>query len=418
MPRSRFRFEWFREDLLLIVRALLRRPVETLLLTVGIALAVAATVTAIALTAGMAAGSERLLSSLRYREIVVTTAADHVAMDAPARTLRPAVELAIVDLQRVLTVTQAVQYAYAANETVLRLRGAGGAWPRRETVAGVKVAGDFFPARSLTAAAGSLFTAVDLAVGEPVMVTGSELGATLFDDGSALDRTVIADQRLYRIVGVLAPTGTDVDGQAFIPAGAVNGHYRPAGEGAIKFDTGLSALRFTVTDRALLDEVYAQVIGYFDAAYGAGALHVIDPRPQAQAAVERYRRMARIMQFLTLCALVTAVLTLTDAFSSRALRRRRSAGILRAAGAPRKRVFNVLFLDAVLLGVIGSPPGAAAASLLAHVMRREFGFGFGGVDLGPLLAGVGAAWLIVASCGILPAVAAARAPVADAVRYE
>lgn len=413
----RLRSRWFGEDLLLIVRALLRRPVETLLLTVGIALAVGATVTATALTAGMAAGSERLLSSLRYREIVVTTAIDHSAMAVPARTLRQAVELVINDLHRVLAVAQAVQYAYATDETVLRLRGAGGAWPRRETVAGMKVTGDFFPARELTAAAGSLFTATELAAGEPVMVTGAELGATLFDDGGALDRTVVADHRLYRIVGVLAPTGTEVDQMAFVPAGVVKEN-RSAGEGAIKFDTGLGALRFTVTDHTLVDDAYAQVFRYFDAAYGAGVVDVIDPRPQAQAAVERYRRMVRVMQFLTLSALVIAVLTLSDTFSSRALRRRRSAGILRAVGAHRIRVFIVLFLDAAFLGMIGSPLGVAVASLLAQVMRREFGFGFGGVDLGLLLAGVGAAWLIVASCGILPAVAAARVPVADAVRYE
>lgn len=406
----------YREDLLLIGRALLRRPVETLLLTVGVALTVAATVTAIALTARVAAGAERSLSAFRYREIVVTTAVDHAAMDAPARTLRPAVELAIDDLPSVLAVTQAVRYAYVAHETSLRLRGAGGARPRPERISGMKVTEDFFPARALTAAAGSLFTAADLAAGEPVMVTGSELGATLFDDGGAFDRTVVADHRLYRIVGVLEPTGTEVDRLAFIPAGAVKDNYRPAGEGSITFDTGLDSLRFTVTDRALLDEAHTQLIRYFDAAYGAGAVNVIDPRAHARAAFDRYRRMVRVVQLLAVGALLITVLNLSEAFSSRALRRRRSAGILRAVGAGRRRVFAVLLLDALSMGVIGSPPGIAMAFVLAHLMRREFGFG--GLDAGPMLAGVAAAWVIVAACGILPAASAARAPAADGIRYE
>ena len=405
-----------REDLLLIFRDALRRPVETLLLTAGVALTVGATVTAVTLTARVAAGSERLLSSLRYREIVITTAADYAAMDAPARELRPSVELAIDDLQRVLAATQAVQYAYAANAIVLRLRGADGPWPRRETAPGMEITGDFFPARDLRAAAGSLFTAADLALGKPVMVTGAELGAALFDDGRALDRTVVADQRLYRIVGVLEPTGTEMDRRAFIPAGIVAEDYRPAGGGAIEFDRGLDTLRFTVTDRAMLDEAHAQVTGYFDAAYGAGVVNVIDPRAQAQAAFDRYRRMVRVAQFLALCAVLIAALSMSDAFASRALRRRRSAGILMAIGADRTRVCTVFFLDALAMGVIGSPPGVALASLLAHLLRQEFGFG--GLDAGPVFTGVAAAWVVIAACGIAPAVAAARAPAADAIRYE
>ena len=184
-----------REELLLIVRALLRRPVETLLLTVGVALTVGATVTAVTLAPRVAADSERLLSSLRYREIVVTTTVDHAAMDAPARELLPGVEFTIDDLDRVRSATQAVQYAYAAVETVMRLHGAGGPRPRHETVRGMKVTRDFFPAGKLRAAAGSLFTAEELALGEPIMVIGSELGATLFDDGRTLGRTVAADLR-------------------------------------------------------------------------------------------------------------------------------------------------------------------------------------------------------------------------------
>ena len=405
-----------REELLLIVRALLRRPVETLLLTVGVALTVGATVTAVTLAPRVAADSERLLSSLRYREIVVTTTVDHAAMDAPARELLPGVEFTIDDLDRVRSATQAVQYAYAAVETVMRLHGAGGPRPRHETVRGMKVTRDFFPAGKLRAAAGSLFTAEELALGEPIMVIGSELGATLFDDGRTLGRTVAADLRLYRIVGVLQPTGTEVDRQVFIPAGFVRDDHRSTGEGSIKFDKGLDTLQFAVADRSQLDTAYAQVTRYFDAAYGRGVVNVIDQRAQAQAAADRYRRMLKVILFLAAAAVLIAALNLSDTFASRALRRRRSAGILKAIGADRTRVFAVFSLDALLMGAVGSPPGVALASLLAHLTWQEFGYG--GLGLGSTLVGVAAAWIVIFSCSVLPAVAAARVPAADAIRYE
>ena len=77
------------EDLRLGVRSLLGRPAESLLLAVGVAVAVGATVAGIALAGTAATISERLLASLRHREIIVTTKVGSETMESPGRKLLP-----------------------------------------------------------------------------------------------------------------------------------------------------------------------------------------------------------------------------------------------------------------------------------------------------------------------------------------
>ena len=412
------------EDLRLGVRSLLGRPAESLLLAVGVAVAVGATVAGIALAVTAATISERLLASLRYREIIVTTKAGSETMESPARKLLPGrVELTVEDLDRARSVTQAVQYAYMAEKTLLPTEG-GDAGPQPEDIIHVvKVTPDYFAARELQAAAGSLFTPDDMERGEPIMVVGAELGATLFEAGEALDRTLVANFRLFRIIGVLERSRTEADEQAFIPASFLRQNYRPSGgETSVSVTSvtlsyyDMNSLRFTVADRSLLDEARVQVAGYFDATYGEGVLNITDPRAEAHTIADRYRRLVRVIMFLALSALLIATLNMSNILASRALRRRRSAGILKAMGAACTRVFVVFLMEALVVGAIGSAAGVGLAAGLAHLMEQEFGFG--GFDPGLIVAGVAASWTIVAACSVLPALAAARAPAAEAIRYE
>ena len=498
-----------REDLRMSVRALLGRPAESLLLALGVALAVGATAAGVTLAGTTRAQSEALLASPRYREIVVSTRAETSTMVLPARRRdADGLVLGVDDLERARSVVQAVRYAYLSNPTgfllgeiplpaglsrsaaeaaggsassagpagmagsvqVFVLPGASvtsgpadaiesglgsrpdspgaveaagtafaeakgtkellstkgladiapslvqapdGPQPQLEYLHGLEVTPEFFVARRLSAAAGSLFTDEDMRRGEPVLVLGSRLGATLFEDGVALDRQVLSLNRLYLIVGVLAPTNTEVDEQAFTPAPQAADRVEGFG---IKTLAGDTNLRFTVADPAHLDEARAQLASHFDAAYGDGAVSISIPRAEAQSTTDRYRRLVTIILFLALSALTIAAVNMTNIFYGRAVRRQRSAGILKAVGASMGQVFAVFFLEALIVGAVGGAAGLGLAALLSGLMEQTIGFG--ALHAGLVVVGVAAAWTIVAACNVLPAVAAARIPAADAIRYE
>ena len=424
----------FREDLRMSVRALLGRPAESLLLALGVALAIGATAAGLTLAGTTRARSRELLELPRFREIVVATRADTSTMALPVR-VRTATDvvLTVDDLESARSATEAVQYAYLSNPTVFfpgelpgelkapagSAKASGGAGAAKESAGSVElllgweVTPEFFAARGLTAAAGSLFTDEDVRRGEPVLVLGSRAGSTLFEDGQPLNRQVLSLDRLYHIIGVLAPTGTVEDEQAFTPAPLAADRFQGFD---LKDAAMATSLRFTVADPDHLVNARAQLANHFDAVYGEGAVAISIPRDVYEAINDRYRRLVTIILFLALSALLIAAVNMTNIFYSRAVRRQRSVGILKAVGASVPQVFAVFFLEALIVGAAGAAAGLGLAALLSGLMERTIGFG--ALHAGLVVAGVAAAWTIVAACNVLPAVAAARLPAADAIRCE
>ena len=495
----------YREDLRMSVRSVIGRPAESLLLSLGVALAVGATAAGIALAGRTSEQSRELLSSTRYREIVVAAREDADEMDLPAQ-VQMSTELTVLtaaDLEA-RTVTQAIQYAYLANRTGFRFgesgfgRGQGAnqnqgnqnqgnqaqgqrpqaqtqggrprgrnaranqprgqqparanqpranklrrkaqaqgqaqgqpadaqssaspAWepvaapegpqPQLEFVEGLEVSPEFFAAWNLVAASGgSLFTTVDMDRGEPLLVLGSDLGATLFEDGESVGRQVLARNQLYRIIGVLEPSGTEMDELAFAPARIAGSQFQGGRGSALRTN-----LRFTVDDPAQLDEARAQLVNWFDSSYGMSAVAISIPRDEAQATTDRNGRLATVILLLSLSALLIATVNVTNIFFSRAVRKRRTVGILKAVGASIRQVFTVFFLEALVIGAVGAGVGFGLSALLSRLMEQTIGFG--ALQIGLIVVGVLASWAIVAVFNVVPASTAARTPAAEAIRYE
>ena len=295
------------------------------------------------------------------------------------------------------------------------LKAPEGPRPQRELLTGFEVSPEFFAAWNLTPAAGSLFTAADMARGEPILVLGAELGATLFADGQALDRQVLSLNRLYTVTGVLAPSGSEMDRHAFAPAPVAAARFKAPD---IRLPARNTSLRFAVADPSRLDEARTQLTSHFAAAYGEGAVVIDTPRAAAEAAAaaDRYRRLVALVLFLELAALVIAAVNMTNIFFSRARRRRRDVGILKALGASVPKVFVAFFVEALVVGAAGAAMGLGLALLLSRLIEQTIGFGVS--DGGLILLGGAAAWLIVAACTVLPAAAAARLPASAAIRYQ
>ncbi len=540
----------YREDLRMSVRSVVGRPAESLLLSLGVALAVGATAAGIALAGRTNEQSRELLSSPRFREIVVAAREDAEEMDLPAQvqTSTELVQLTAADLEA-RSVTQAIQYGYLANRTGFRFgesglgqgggqnqgqgaqgqgaqgqgaqgqgtqaqgqapqdgqaasgqsgggqggqfqggqggQAAGGqfqrqpgqgqqvqaqgqtqgpgqgqqaqgqpgqgrqagqpqqnqaqgqesqgrqadaqtnaspAWqpvaapegpqPQIEFVEGWEVTPEFFDAWGLTAAQGDVFQAADVDRGEPLLVLGSTLGATLFEDGQAVGRHVLARNQLYRIIGVLEPSGTEVDDLAIEPARIAAQQFQGF---RARFAALRTNLRFMVDDPDQLEQARAQLVNWFDSSHGTGAVAISVPRAEAEATADRNGRLATVILFLALSALLIAAVNVTNIFFSRAVRKRRSVGILKAVGASIRQVFTVFFLEALVIGAVGAAVGLGLSALLSRLMEETIGFG--ALQIGLIVIGVLVSWGIVAVFNVVPASAAARVPAAEAIRYE
>ena len=172
------------------------------------------------------------------------------------------------------------------------------------------------------------------------------------------------DSRLYRIVGVLEESRTGHDHEAFAPP--VDPLPTTAG-----VRRTIRNLHFTVADRRSLDAAREQLTEYFDAAYGEGLLHVSDPRAQARLIAGRFRGMVQVVLFLSVSLLAISTLYLANIFAGRALRKRRSAGILKAMGAAAGGVFAVFAAEAAVIAAIGGAAGLGARRSRPHSCWRR-----------------------------------------------
>lgn len=287
--------------------------------------------------------------------------------------------------------------------------------PVVEEMEGYMVSPEFFDAWNMQAAEGSLFTQSDLEKGEPLLILGSELAKNLFEDGESLGRRVIMNMQLYSIVGILAPTGEAYDNMAF--AAAFMPDLQGAGAGMIRRMMGWNTnLYFTVEDSRRLDEARSQLTSWFDRTYGPGLVNITIPREEAEQARDRTSRLVTIILFLALSGLLIAGANVSNILLSRAMRKRRSVGILKALGASVAAVFRMFFVEALFVSIGGALLGAGLSVALSMLMKTSLDFA--AISGFMLAVGVFLSWLITTALTILPSIQASKIPAAEAIRYE
>jgi len=258
--------------------------------------------------------------------------------------------------------------------------------------------------------------------------TGLELGSAFKPvHGFSADSTFV-HETVYRVVGVLEPTGTPLDRVIFIPIEGIfrmDGHvlrgtgddYKPdAAEEIPDEHKEVSAvlLKLSSPRRArMLSERY-NVQG--DAATLAAPISLV--------LVEIFDKLGRavlVLRAVAFLVVIEGALAILAALWNTMNERRREFAILRALGARRRTVFGAIVLEATAIAVIGAALGYLLYGLVglaaAEYLRTEVGVLLEVFAWQPVFALVlpGAA-LLGAVAGVLPAVRAYSTEVATNLR--
>jgi putative ABC transport system permease protein len=300
--------------------------------------------------------------------------------------------------------------------------------------------GDVYKGYRVVGTTPAFFEAIETAKGQPIgaSVTGRLLGKE--DDFEAVAGAFVASRTglkvgsvfkvthgledgghehedAWRVVGVLAPTGTPLDRAIFITLGSffhIADHQHP--DAAMGGDEPA-------------DPVWAVssiVVRLKSPAFRLQFMEDMKKRPDVQPAlpateisklfriVEQVDGFFRIVAWLVLVVSGIAILVgLYDAIAGR----RREIAILRALGARPGHVFAVVTLEAVLLCLVGGALGlvlghgavAAAGPMLLERVGIRVAPEFGALDLWIALGLVGMGLVT----GFVPALRALRVPVAQ-----
>lgn len=124
-----------------------------------------------------------------------------------------------------------------------------------------------------------------------------------------------------------------------------------------------------------------------------------------------------LLAFLAFPSLIAMVNTLAISV----IERRREIGMLRAVGATRKQVRQMVVAEALLLAAVGTAFGIAAGMYLGYVIINSLGAVFPieyTFPLGGIIGGILIGLVFGALAAIVPARQAARLQVVEALRYE
>jgi putative ABC transport system permease protein len=151
-----------------------------------------------------------------------------------------------------------------------------------------------------------------------------------------------------------------------------------------------------------------------EAGYGELALRLDDPSPDAaQTAVDAVRRylfrvpgftglsdlpevrapgdwpakadteqFAQLLGVITVLALLSALVLISNTMSTLVAEQTREIGIMRAVGARRRQAALLYLRTTLLLGALGALVGIALGILLANLLARMFGSSFWAIDVG------------------------------------
>ena len=287
----------------------------------------------------------------------------------------------------------------------------------------VQIAPNFFDVLGVRPLFGRQFQDEDLAPGaQPAIILSYPLWRRVFgDDAKVVGRKIQSTASPSTMIGVLPPSfiGPTFRAEALLPLN-VPGTMRSAGASRSRVWRSVGRLRTGVTPAALESEL-ALLRGRIAAQYpeikNAG---VILPVPLHGAMVGGARPVLLLVMAGAALVLVITCVNIAGLFLSRAAARRRELGVRAALGAGRGRLIRQVVTETSLYGLAGGAAGVG----LAFAMKRGFVAVAGSVlpqmgeiriDLGVLLFAAAVSLACGLAFGFLPALAATRIDLRDAL---
>jgi predicted lysophospholipase L1 biosynthesis ABC-type transport system permease subunit len=125
------------------------------------------------------------------------------------------------------------------------------------------------------------------------------------------------------------------------------------------------------------------------------------------------------MRWLIATSLVMCLVGVTNSMLMSVAERYREIGTIKCLGASDSFIVKVFFIEALLLGAVGSSIGAVLGTAFMSVMVRLSEKSVAFSQVGPIvLLGTLIGMLLTVSAAIAPAIQAARMPAAAALRVE
>lgn len=381
-------------------RAATGYPLRTSLLVLAMAIGVAAVVTLTALGDGARRYVLREFSAIGSNLVIVLPGRSETRGFNPANAITGTPRDLTVDdarsLTRVPSVRRLAPLIIGTSEI-----NAGGKL-REVMIAGTTA--EFIEVRRLSLAQGRFLPSEDWRRGSPYVVLGNKVREDLFGGEQAVGKLVRLGDRRFRVIGVLAPSGTGLgmnsDELAIIPVSLAQAMFN---------SNTLFRIIIEARSREAIEPTKRQVLAALTARHeGEEDVTVITQ----DAVLATFDRILRVLTFgvagIAGISLAVAGILVMNVMLVAVTQRTAEIGLLKALGATGGAIRNAFLAEAAMLSlagaVVGYALGIAGAALIRHLYPTFPAY----PPAWAVVAGLATALITGILFGVMPARRAAR----------
>lgn len=375
-------------------------PLRTFLLILAMAIGVAAVVTLTALGDGARRYVINEFSSLGSNLVIVLPGRSETRGFNPANAITGTPRDLTVDdaqsLQRIPVVQRAAPLAVGTSEV-----SAGGKL-REAIVAGTTA--EYIEIRHLTIAQGQFLPKEDWHRGSPVVVLGAAVRNDLFGSEPAIGKLVRLGDRRFRVVGVLAASGTGLgmnsDEIAIVPVALAQAMFN---------SNTLFRILVEARNRDAIEPAKAQVLKQLTQRHeGEEDITVITQ----DAVLSTFDRLLGALTFgvagIAAISLAVAGILVMNVMLVAVTQRTAEIGLLKALGATGGAIRNAFLAEAAMLSLAGAVVGYGLGQVGAAVIRQLYPTFPAYPPAWAVIAGLATALVTGILFGVMPARRAAR----------
>lgn len=391
------------------LRELRRKPLRSLLTSLGVMIGVASVITMVTLGTGATVKVKRELSKLGTNLLIVRPGQFRhggVRMEAPAFKERDveALKRQVPGIEIIAPASaKAVQAVYGNRNWQTTCQGATSA---------------FLLARNWELEAGRAFTEQEERLGKAVCILGSTVRRELFKEEDPLGASIRIGKVTFRVIGVLKEKGTsfgpDADDQVLVPLKTFQ--RRIAGSDdihslyiSVRKDHDVERVKEDI--REVLRERRHLAPGQLD------NFEIRDPRELIQAFSQTSQTLTFFLGAVAAVSLLVGGIGIMNIMLVSVTERTREIGLRLALGATERDVLSQFLMEAVILSLFGGLVGVVLALGASLVLSRWFLVPFV-FRPGVLLLALGFSMAVGVFFGYFPARKAAKLNPIEALRHE